>query len=179
MSEGPTTTTTITVETTGAPAIETAATPAHTQSTTLHVAEWYPAHGPRESDPHYHLFHEAHARLLKAGKLVCWVCGKDGAASGKPIELHHAKVEFALANGIDLPRFEAAFPELEPIIHGDEDAFLSWIEGEGNLLCLCKLHHTGVEGIHNLPYPIWECLRYWRADLPLPGVVGPPVTTTP
>lgn len=147
-----------------------AITPAHTQTTTLHLLEFYPSHEPREGDPHYVHFHRAHARLKAAGKLVCWICGQDGAAAGGPIELHHDKVEFALANGVDLGRFIETFPEFN-LVQGDEDAFLDWIEGEGNLLPLCKLHHTGVQGIHLLPYPAWNIQKYWRADLPLPATV--------
>lgn len=143
-------------------------TPAHAQTTTLHLLEFYPSHQSRTTDKHYHYFHEAHERLKKAGKLVCFVCGKDGAAAGQPIELHHSVVEFALANGVDISRFEQLFPEFG--ITTDEE-FFAFVEGEGNLTPLCKLHHTGIEGIHCLPYPIWESLRYWRTDLPQPGRV--------
>lgn len=155
---------------------EVTVTPAHHQSQTLRVLEWYPQHLPRETDPHYHFFHEAQKRLRAAGKLVCWVCGHDEATSGHPIELHHSRVEFALANGVDLDKFIEAYPEFG-LVHGDEEAFLAWIESESNLLALCKLHHTGPQGIHCLPYPIWQALKYWRDDLPVPGqsVGGGPV----
>jgi len=167
--------TTVTVAGGDAPAVTVATpeatvvvTPAHTQQTTLHLLEFYPAHEPRETDPHYHLFNQTRARLEKLGKLVCWVCGKDGAAAGHPIELHHNRVEFALANGVDLTKFEAAYPEFG-LVNATEDQFLDWIESEGNMLPLCKLHHTGSQGIHCIPMPIWQALKYWRDDLPTPG----------
>jgi hypothetical protein len=144
-------------------------TPAHVQLVTIRVNEYYPAHEPRESDPHYAVFHAAREKLRAAGKLVCWVCGQDEAAAGQPIELHHDKVEFALQNGVDIKKFEEEYPDLDIT---DEESFFNFVEGEGNLLPLCKLHHTGVQGIHLLPYPCWRVLKVWRDDLPCPGEVG-------
>lgn len=143
-------------------------TPAHTQSVTLHVHEYYPAHEPRASDPHYHLFHEVREKLRQLGKLKCWVCGKDERAAGQPIELHHSIIEFALANGVDVAKFAHLYPEFNVT---DEATFVAFVESEGNLLPLCKLHHTGVEGIHLLPYPCWRALSVWKDGLPLPGEV--------
>lgn len=132
-------------------------TAAHVQNVTLHITECIPAHEPRASDPHYKYFNEARTRLAALGKLQCWVCG-----TTEQIELHHSTVEFAFANGVDLTKFEKLYPEFK--IESDED-FLKWIEGEGNLLPLCKLHHTGIMGIHILDYPVWLIQRFYRADL--------------
>lgn len=147
-----------------------AVTPAHEQNEILHIRTSIPSHEPRESDPHYHWFNDARKRLKAAGALKCWVCGKDEAGAGQPIELHHSYVEFCFINNINQDRFIDAFPEFH-LVHGDEEAFLKWVEEEGNLLALCKLHHTGVQGIHFIPYPIWQCYRYYRDDAPLPGVL--------
>jgi hypothetical protein len=141
---------------------------AHEQTQTLHIVEFYPAHEPRESDPHFAAFHATRARLEAAGKLICWVCKKDATAAGQSIELHHNVVEFALANGIDLTKFESLFPEFSKV-NETEDEFLDWIESEGNMLPLCKLHHTGAQGIHVLPYPAWRALAIWRDGLEMPG----------
>lgn len=143
----------------------------HEQSTTLKVIEFFPAHEPRESDPHYHAFVAVRSRLAALGRLKCWVCGKDQAAAGQPIELHHNIVEFALANGIDLTRFAEKFPEFKATWNSEEE-FLAWVESEGNLLPLCKLHHTGAQGIHCLPYPVWRALAIWKDGLELPGRLG-------
>jgi hypothetical protein len=46
-------------------------TPAHDQKLTLHIIAHIPEHAPRESDPHYHLFEQAKARIKKAGLWRC------------------------------------------------------------------------------------------------------------
>lgn len=138
---------------------------AHEQKTTLHVIEFFPAHEPRESDPHYHAFLAVRARLKALGKLRCWVCG-----AMEHVELHHNVVEFALANGVDLAKFADKFPEFK-MAWADRESFLAWVESEGNLLPLCKLHHTGAQGIHVLPYPAWRALAIWRDGLEPPGQV--------
>ncbi len=136
---------------------------AHEQKTTLRILEFFPAHDEREGDPHYAAFRATRARLQELGKLVCWVCG---ATQG--IELHHNSVEFALANGIDLTRFHEKFPEFAGATQ-TEEAFLAWVESEGNLLALCVDHHRGPHGIHCLPFPCWRALAIWRDGLELPG----------
>lgn len=50
-------------------------TEAHSITLTQMIREYYPAHEPREADPHYKYFLAARNRLEKAGKLTCWVCG--------------------------------------------------------------------------------------------------------
>lgn len=143
-------------------------TAAHEQQVTLRIVEFFPSHEPRESDPHYAAFNAVRHRLKASGKLVCWVCGHDEAVAGQPIELHHNVVEYALANGVDLTRFEEKFPEFCKTDETEEE-FLAWVESEGNLLPLCKLHHTGAQGIHVLPYPCWRALSVWKDGLEAPG----------
>lgn len=140
-------------------------TAAHVQRVTEHIVEWYPDHEPRTSDPHYAVFNAARAKLKAAGKLICWVCGKDAAGAGAPIELHHSKVEFSLQNGVDIGKFETEYPDLDIT---DEDSFFNFVEGEGNLTALCIKHHRGTEGIHCVPYPNWQMLRVWKDGLPDP-----------
>src|SRR5205807_103971 len=98
-------------------------------------------------------------------KLKCWICGSD-----KQIELHHSTVEFSLANGVDVSRFEELYPEFGI---GTDEQFLEFVEGEGNLTPLCKLHHTGILGVHCLPYPVWLPQRFWRKELDTPAEVIP------
>lgn len=141
--------------------------PAHTDDHVLRVREYYPAHEPRQTDSHYHLFNEARRRLQAAGKLVCWVCGKDAAAAGAPIELHHATVEYALQNGVDIHRFAEKFPDLHV---ADDESFFRFVEGEGNLTALCVFHHRGAGGIHAILYSPWVAQAFWREDLPAPAV---------
>lgn len=135
----------------------------HTQEQTFHVLEFYPSHEPREGDRHYPLFEACRHKLSETGKLVCWI-GNPHCSGG--IELHHSEVEFALANGVDVGKFEETYPGLN--VH-DEEEFLCFVEGEGNLLPLCKYHHTGMAGIHCLPYPMWKIQKVWMEALPEPG----------
>jgi len=144
--------------------------PAHEQSITLHIVECYPSHEPRESDPHYHYFNEARARLKRLGKLKCWIGNEDCAGQ---IELHHSAVEFALANGVDLSKFEELYPEFK--ITCEED-FLRCIEGEGSLTPLCKIHHTGILGVHSLPYPNWLPQKFWKKGTVAPAHSVPAIS---
>lgn len=138
-----------------------ATTPAHNQPDTLHLVLFYPAHEPRKSDPNYRYFREAKTRMKKAGLLKCVVpgCGFPG-----PIELHHARVEFALQNGIDLQEFNTLYG-----LHLSDQEFLVYIESEGNLEPLCPTHHRGALGVHSMPEPQWVALRVWQKDLPPPA----------
>lgn len=139
-------------------------TDSHTQIRTIKVMEFYPEHSPRENDPHYHIFNSARARLERLGKLKCWINNKDCHGG---IELHHSLVEFSLTNGVDIHRFEELYPEFNII---DDESFLNFVEGEGNLLPLCMFHHRSSGGIHSLPYPCWIAQRFWKSDLPSPGI---------
>lgn len=143
-------------------------TPAHTQKVHLDILEFFPDHEPRESDPHYHLFNDARAKLKAAGKWVCWACGKTEAQVGSPLEAHHSTIEFALANGVDVLKFKERFPEFN--VSTDEELF-AFVEGESNLTILCTDHHRGLHGIHSLPYPCWVAQAFWKDGLPAPGVV--------
>jgi hypothetical protein len=142
--------------------------PAHTQTTTLHIVECYPDHTPRADDPHYKYFNQAHDRLKKLGKLVCWVGNKDCAGA---IELHHAICEFSLSNGVDVTKFAELYPEFGVV---DDETFLRFVEEEGNLTPLCMAHHRGIYGVHSLPYPNWLPQRFYKSTLPAPAhlIVG-------
>jgi hypothetical protein len=131
-------------------------TPAHWQSERTAYGAWYPAHAPRESDSHYRLFEHARKRLIATG-VGCWRCG-----SKEHLEAHHAQCEFAVANGVDYTKLAADFPEY----HLDsEEAFLAWVESEGNLLMLCADCHRGPTGIHHVPYPCWVWQRWARTGI--------------
>lgn len=145
----------------------------HSTTEHLTILFTYPDHEPRASDPHYHLFNEARKRLAAAGKLVCWI-GNADCDHTHPIELHHSEIEFALANDIDPHIFGLDHPALGPDC--DEEAFLAYVEGEGNLLPLCKLHHTGALGIHSVTYPGWKAQKYLKQGVTAPErkVVGEP-----
>ena len=137
-------------------------TPAHDQALTLHIVAHIPEHDPRATDPHYALFNQAKARIKKAGLWRC-VFGDDYCA-GVP-ELHHDHVEFSQQNAMDVNKVNEAFG-----LHlTDDDEFAAWIEGPGNLEVLCSAHHRTHYGIHVMPGPLWEPLRYRKAGVQAGG----------
>ncbi len=130
-----------------------AMTAAHDQTMTLHLLSHVPAHAPREEDPHYHLFEQAKARLKRQGLWKCII--NDDLCEGNP-ELHHTFIEFSQINQVDPVRIEEALG-----LHFDNDEdFQVWAESPGNLEVLCVAHHRAHYGVHVIPGPLWEALRF-------------------
>jgi hypothetical protein len=92
-------------------------TAAHFQTVVLNtrLREWIPEHEPRESDPHYGLFHQAKKKMRELD-IPCWRCGvhyadlvnkgEIGTAKNPlgayQLEAHHNDLEFSLLNAIDV-----------------------------------------------------------------------------
>lgn len=133
-----------------------AVTVAHDQAMTLHVLSHIPDHAPRDGDPHYHLFEQAKARLKRQGLWKCMV--GDDLCGGDP-ELHHTYIEFSQINEVDAEKVEHA---LGLHFESDED-FQKWAESPGNLEVLCVQHHRAHYGIHMIPGPLWEAIRFRKA----------------
>jgi len=131
-------------------------TVAHDQAMTLHVLAHIPDHAPREDDPHYHLFEQAKSRLKRQGLWKCII--GDDLCGGEP-ELHHTFIEFSQINQVDPKKIQQA---LGLHFENDED-FQVWAESPGNLEVLCAQHHRAHYGIHVIPGPLWEALRFRRA----------------
>lgn len=128
-------------------------TDAHKEQLNLHLAVSTPEHEPRESDPHYHLFNQAKARIKKQGLWKCII--NDDLCSGGP-ELHHSHIEFSQVNNMDQNKIEQAFG-----VHFENDEeFQAWIESPGNLEVLCEAHHRTTFGIHAIPDPLWQAIRF-------------------
>lgn len=138
-------------------------TDAHEQRTTIHLLCHYPAHDPRATDSHYHLFDAVKRRLKEEGLLKCAI---DGCSFPGPIELHHDKIEYAMQGGVDLDKFNRLYG-----LHLDDASFKDYIESEGNLEPLCPVHHRTHMGVHALPAPLWQAVRVWKAQLPPPAEV--------
>lgn len=139
-------------------------TPAHDQKHTTRLVEHIPAHEPRETDPHYHLFNELKARLHKLGLMKCAI---EGCIYPGPMEVHHSKIEFSLQGGVDLAKFNEAYG-----LHlADDEEFRAYIEGPGNCEVLCPTHHRTRLGVHELPGPFWDALRVWKKDMAVPAEV--------
>lgn len=127
----------------------------HDQMLTVHVLTHVPEHSPREDDPHYHLFEQAKARLKRQGMWKCII--DDDLCDGQP-ELHHTHVEFSQINQVDEKKIQEA---LGLHFETDED-FQQWAESPGNLEVLCANHHRAHYGIHVIPGPLWEALRFHK-----------------
>lgn len=128
-------------------------TAAHDQMMTIHVETHVPDHSPREDDPHYHLFEQAKARLKRQGLWKCII--NDDLCGGEP-ELHHTFIEFSQINDVDPAKLQEALG-----VHFDNDEdFQKWAESPGNLEVLCANHHRTHYGIHVIPGPLWEALRF-------------------
>jgi hypothetical protein len=128
-------------------------TAAHQQALTLHMLTHIPSHHPREDDPHYHLFEQAKARLKRQG---LWKCAIDDDLCEGQAELHHTHVEFSQINQVDPKLIEK---HLGLHFEADED-FQEWVESPGNLEVLCVNHHRAHYGIHVIPGPLWDAVRY-------------------
>lgn len=146
----------------------------HVERRTLHELAHYPEHGPRETDPHYKVFHAARHHLIDVLGVGCWIGGATKAQieAGLPqghrchgstgLEAHHSVAEFAGLNAVDWRKVARDFPHLD--IHSDED-FLRAAESEGGLMILCSVHHRGGQaGIHSITYPVWSLDRVARDD---------------
>jgi hypothetical protein len=128
-------------------------TEAHDQRLTLHLVTHVPEHEPRETDPHYHLFEQVKARMKRQG---LWKCVINDDYCGGNVELHHAHIEYSQTNSTDLDKVNQALG-----LHlASDDEFQKWIESPGNLEPLCEVHHRTHFGVHVIPGPLWEPLRY-------------------
>lgn len=134
-------------------------TDAHPQLQDHKYVMHYPEHLARKGDPHYVDF-EAYRRKTHA-TAKCAVgehrndfseCSQD-----KPLELHHAHVEFALQNGVDLRWLENDYPGIS-----NPDDIGKWVESADNLYWLCEFHHRGHGGIHVTSASDYEAEKYVR-----------------
>jgi|SRR5579885_940943 len=124
---------------------------AHTQHQHIDLLRHYPDHSPRAKDPHYRLFNAAKRRLKEQGLWKCVIANEDCAG---PTQLHHAHVEFAYQNAVDIGRLNELLG-----LHLDEQSFAAWVESPGNLEPLCERHHLGIVGVHLIPSADWDVVR--------------------
>jgi hypothetical protein len=119
----------------------------------------YKAHDPRGDDPHKADFDEFKRRRRAAGT---WFCdfGKQYRADSSecdltyPLECHHSVIEFALANSVDLTMLEKFYPGVSKTGIG------AWIDSPNNLMLLCRWHHRGHGGVHNVSASDWEAYKF-------------------
>lgn len=134
-------------------------TPAHKQSFTHRYIVSYPEHYPRKDDPNYVDF-EAYRRRTKKDA-VCVYAVQTGNADecdhDHPMELHHAHIEFAMQNEVDLKLLERAYPGVS-----DPDKVGPWVESGTNLEWRCRMHHRGHKGVHCATQSDYEAERFIR-----------------
>lgn len=135
-----------------------ASVPAHLQRVTNSYTIAYPAHEPREDDPHYRDF-EDYRRRTKASAVCAFGAslGGDFSLCAGGLELHHAHIEFALANGVDLSLLEARYPGVS-----DASQVGAWVESADNLTWLCEKHHRSHGGVHHASASDFEAEHFIR-----------------
>lgn len=134
----------------------------HTQTVTHKYTVRYPEHAAREDDPHYRDFDHLRKTLEKDPEK--WKCkiGKDRndyseCDLASPLELHHAHIEFALANNVELKWLAADYPGIDT-----PEEVGAWVEDAANLMVLCRYHHRGSGGIHVASAADFEAQKYVR-----------------
>jgi hypothetical protein len=146
-------------------------TPAHDQAFTHRYVIRYPAHAPRQGDPNYVDFEAYHRRTRATARCAMGMrLGFDECldAQGRPappieggsqpgLELHHAHIEFALENSVDLSLLEHDYPGVS-----NPSQVGAWVESAANLLWLCAWHHRGTGGVHNASASDYEAEHYIR-----------------
>lgn len=134
--------------------------PAHDQIESSRYIVHYPSHLPRKEDPFYSAFVAYHRATARTAK--CFIGIRVGFKHcNGGLELHHAHVEYSLANGIDLKAIQVDFPDLT-----NEHEVQKWVESEHNFRWLCMFHHRGHAGVHVVSHAIWEAGQY------VPGLVS-------
>jgi hypothetical protein len=132
---------------------------AHLQKVTRSYIIAYPEHPARKSDPHYVDF-EAYRRRTKAAAQCAMGLARGDFSEctlDRPLELHHAHVEFSMQNGIELSWLEKAYPGIS-----NPDEVGAWVESAQNLEWLCAGCHRGRGGIHVAAAADFEAERFIR-----------------
>lgn len=132
---------------------------AHTSKITHRYTIAYPAHEPRQNDPHYVDFAAYRRRTVKDARCIYAVQVGDDSECDKdhPLELHHCHIEFALQNAIDLKRLEKVYPGVSDRLHVG-----AWVESGTNLEWRCRWHHRGHAGVHCATASDYEAERFVR-----------------
>jgi len=142
---------------------------------------FYPQHDKRKETPQYH---KVHVELTVTKDLPCLVCGvkrstlhdpKENLYGAKQMETHHHVIEWALANAIDVDKFNKALRPNLAHRHPDnatyardmsEQEVKDWVDHSAdNLWVLCDVHHRAkFFGIHEITFPIWGPMDLLKPD---------------
>ena len=131
--------------------------PSHDQKVTHGYLLHFPAHAPRSTDVHYVDFEHYRRKTHATAKCAIGEHRNDFSECRGGLELHHARVEFALQNGIDLAWLEKDYPGIS-----DPNQVGAWVESAENLEWLCEFHHRGHGGVHVASAADFEAAKYVR-----------------
>jgi hypothetical protein len=153
----------------------------HENRRQLDERAFYPAHDARKESTAYA---KVHKQLCITEDLPCLVCGvrhstlndpKENRYGSTAMETHHHIIEWALANAIDVDRFNKTLRPNLARRHKDEPLYMKtmsaqeihdWVDHSAdNLWVLCDVHHRHKYlGIHQISYPIWGPQDLLRPD---------------
>jgi hypothetical protein len=139
--------------------------PAHHQKITNSYTVNYPEHGPRQGDPHYKDFDHYRKQNLATAKCHFGIERNNDFSECDPgpdqwphgLELHHAHIEFALQNGVDLTLLEFKYPGVS-----NPDEVGAWVETGDNFEFRCTWHHRGHGGVHKASVSDYEAEHFIR-----------------
>jgi len=132
---------------------------AHVQAITRRYTLHYPEHPARADDPHYADFEAFRRRTHATAQCSMGLHRGDFSecALDRPLELHHAHIEFSLQNGVDLAWLERDYPGVS-----DPAQVGAWVESAANLIWLCAACHRGHGGVHVASASDYEASKYIR-----------------
>jgi hypothetical protein len=128
---------------------------AHDQAVSHRYMLHYPAHPARKDDPHYVDFEAYRRRTVATARCAMGAHRGDVTDCGGGLELHHAHIEFALQNGVDLAWLERDYPGVS-----NPGQVGAWVESAANLIWLCERCHRGHGGVHVATASDYEASRY-------------------
>lgn len=132
-------------------------TKAHDQVVTHGYTLHYPDHPARKDDPHYRDFEHYRRSHKETARCAVGAHRNDYSECRGGLELHHAHVEFALQNGVDLAWLEKDYPGIS-----NPDEVGAWVESGANLVFYCSAHHRGPGGVHCASASDFEAEKYVR-----------------
>lgn len=145
----------------------------HELKRTLTEQVFYPPHSERANTSQYNKIHH---EMVVIQDQPCMICGVKNSTlddklknkhNAKAMETHHHVVEWALANAIDLDKFNEVIVQRLRTQNSNnltyakdftQQEMLAWIDhSPDNLWVLCDVHHRHTYvGIHAISSPIWS-----------------------
>jgi hypothetical protein len=152
-------------------------TQTHEEKETLVIDANLPGHDERVTTP---TFIQSKAKLMELEGGRSFVTGKTEDESGGPHEAHHFWIERCLANAVDWKEFCEYIERMNTLIQRTlsfcrtnpelSDIMLFVDDMTVNGMLIEKRLHTGKgEGIHQMPFPLWQCWVYGKEGFEFVG----------